>query len=225
MSQNPANALYPSKAYFMTKESNRQTVKTLHYFSGITLSLFIGIHLLNHLFSFAGPEAHMALMEKFRKVYRHPVIETMLVLVVLVQVVSGVKLLFNRKPKILAEKIQIYSGLYLSLFLVGHVGAVIASRQIEHLDTNFYYTAAGFNIYPAMLFFIPYYFLDVCAVSLHVASIHYLKTRSKWSSWLIGGTGILVSMLIVAGYTNFFQWRETPPKERAFIEKYFGKGD
>jgi len=208
----------------MTKENNRQAVKTLHYFTGITLSLFIGIHLINHLFSFAGPEAHIALMEKFRKVYRHPVIETFLFLVVLVQVVSGVKLLFNRQPKILAEKIQIYSGLYLSLFLIGHVGAVIASRQLEHLDTNFYYTVAGLNMYPATLFFIPYYFLDVCAISLHIASIHYLKTSSKKGAYLIGGTGILGAALIIAGYTNWFQWRETPPKERAFIEKYFGKG-
>ncbi|SHN44435.1 hypothetical protein [Chitinophaga sp. CF418] len=208
----------------MTKESNRQTVKTLHYFSGITLSLFIGIHLLNHLFSFAGPEAHIALMERFRKVYRHPVIETILLLVVLVQVVSGIRLLFNRNAKTLAEKIQIYSGLYLSIFLIGHVGAVIASRQLEHLDTNFYYTVAGFNMHPATFFFIPYYFLDVCAISLHIASIHYLKTRSKGGAYLIGGTGILVAMLIILGYTNCFQWRETPPKERAFIEKYFGKG-
>lgn len=208
----------------MTIGSNRQAVKTLHHFTGITLSLFIGFHLFNHLYSFAGPEAHIALMDKFRKVYRHPVIETILVLVVLTQVVSGIRLLFNRKPKILAEKIQIYSGFYLSLFLVGHVGAVIASRMIEGLDTNFYYTSAGFNMHPATFFFIPYYFLDVCAISLHIAAIHYLKTKSKWSSYLIGGTGIIAAMLIVAGYTNFFQWRDTPPKERAFIEKYFGKG-
>lgn len=208
----------------MTQESNRQAVKTLHYFSGITLSLFIGIHLLNHLFSFAGPEAHIALMEKFRKVYRHPVIETVLFLVVLIQVVSGIKLLFNRNAKTLAEKIQIYSGLYLSLFLIGHVGAVIEARLVENLDTNFYYTVAGLNMHPATFFFIPYYFLDVCAISLHIASIHYLKTRSKKGAYLIGGTGILVAALIIAGYTNFFQWRETPPKERAFIEKYFGKG-
>ncbi len=208
----------------MTKENNRQVVKTLHYFSGITLSLFIGIHLLNHLFALAGPEAHIALMEKFRKVYRHPVVETILVLVVAVQVVSGIRLLFNRKAKTWAEKIQIYSGLYLSVFLVGHVGAVIASRAIEDLDTNFYYTAAGFNLHPATLFFIPYYFLDVCAISLHIASIHYLKTKSKPGAYLIGGSGIVVAVLILAGYTNFFQWRETPPKERAFIEKYFGKG-
>lgn len=213
------------KAYFMAYKSNQEAVvKKLHYFTGLTLSLFIGFHLLNQLFALAGPEAHIALMEKLRKVYRHPVIETILLLVILIQVVSGIRLLFNRKKKTIAEKIQTYSGLYLSLFLIGHVSAVILSRQVEHLDTNFYYIAAGLNLNPATLFFIPYYFIDVCAISLHIASLHYLKTKSKWSSYLIGGTGILVAMLIIAGYTNFFQWREVPMEYRQFIEKYAGKG-
>lgn len=207
----------------MTTAGNRQTViKQLHYFSGITLSLFIGFHLLNQLFALAGPEAHIALMEKFRNVYRHPVMETILLSAVLIQVVSGIRLLFNRKEKITAEKIQIYSGIYLSFFLLIHVSAVIGGRLVAHLDTNFYFAGAGLNIYPATWFFVPYYFLAVCAISLHIAALHYLKTTSIWSSRLIAATGILASILIIAGYTNFFQWREIPLDYRLFIAQYFG---
>ncbi|WP_160716189.1 hypothetical protein [Chitinophaga solisilvae] len=199
-------------------------IRKLHYISGITLSLFISIHLLNHLFALAGPTAHIALMEKLRKVYRHPVIETILLLAVLTQVVSGIRLLFNRQRKLMAESIQIYSGMYLSFFLIVHVSAVIAGRLMAHLDTNFYFSGAGLNLYPVNLFFIPYYFLSVCAISLHIASLHYLKTKSGWSAGLIGAAGLTAALLIIVAHTNNFKWWEIPFEYRAFIEKYSGKG-
>jgi hypothetical protein len=211
------------KSRCMTNAGNRQIViKQLHYFSGITLSLFIGVHLLNQLSALAGPEAHMALMEKLRNVYRHPVIEGILLSAVLIQIVSGIRLLFNRKKKVTAEKIQVYSGIYLSFFLLIHVSAVMAGRLLAHLDTNFYFAAAGLNIYPATWLFIPYYFLAVCAISLHIAALHYLKTTSTRSAFLIGAAGVLAALLIIAGYTNCFQWREMPLEYRLFIRQYFG---
>jgi len=207
----------------MTNAGNRPTlIKQLHYGSGIVLSLFIGFHLLNQLFSLAGPDTHIAVMEKFRHVYRHPVIETLLLSAVFIQVVSGSRLLFNRKKKIIAEKIQLYSGIYLSFFLIVHVSAVIAGRLTAQLDTNFYFAGVGLNTYPATLFFIPYYLLAVCSISMHIASLNFLKTRSKWYSCLIGATGVLVALLIIAGYTNCFQWREMPLDYRLFIGQYFG---
>lgn len=204
--------------------SLKRVTRRMHYISGVTLSTFIAFHLLNQLFALAGPEAHIALMEKFRKVYRHPVVETLLLFAVLIQVVSGLRLLLNRQKKTIAESIQIYSGIYLSFFLVIHISAVVAGRQIEHLDTHFYFAGTGLNLYPATLFFIPYYFFSVSAVSLHIASLHYLKTRSGWSACLIGTVGIIASILIIAGYTDFFRWRGIPSEYRAFTEKYFGKG-
>ena len=144
----------------------RTTIRRLHYISGITLSVFIGFHLLNHLFALAGPATHIAFMEKLRTVYRQPIIETILLLAVVIQIASGIRLLFNRQKKMIAEKIQIYSGIYLSFFLIVHVSAIIAGRQIEHLDTNFYFAGAGLNLYPATLFFSPIislaFVLSVC---------------------------------------------------------------
>ncbi|MBO9733014.1 MAG: hypothetical protein J7623_30515 [Chitinophaga sp.] len=203
---------------------SKAAIKQLHYISGITLSVFIGVHLFNHLLALAGPDAHIGLMEKLRKVYRQPVIETILLLSVLTQVISGARLLFNQQKKTISESIQIWSGMYLSFFLTVHVSAVIAGRLVEHLDTNFYFAGAGLNLYPATLFFIPYYFLSVCAISLHIASLHYLKTKSKWSACTIGTVGIIASVLIMIGYTHCFNWWEIPLEYRAFISKYFGKG-
>lgn len=200
---------------------NRVKFKQLHYISGITLSVYIFFHLLNHLFSLIGPEQHLAVMEMLRKVYRNPIIESILLLAVVFQVLTGIRLIFQRQPKIAAEKIQVFSGLYLALFLIAHVAAVITGRSVENLDTNFYYAAAGMNLKPAMLVFIPYYFLSVVAISLHVGAIHYLKTRSKFA-YFIAATGIVVAFLIISGFTDCFSWREMPHEYRAFMERIFG---
>jgi hypothetical protein len=46
--------------------------------------MFIGCHLLNHLL-IIGPAIHIAWMERFRLVYRHPVIDILLRAAVLVE--------------------------------------------------------------------------------------------------------------------------------------------
>lgn len=93
---------------------------------------------------------------------------------------------------------------------------------MEHLDTNFYYAGVGLNYYPATFFFIPYYFLAVASISLHIASLHYLKTRATVTSYIIAGAGVLAAVLILIGYTGAFQWREVPPEYEDFIRQYFG---
>ena len=73
-------------------------MKKLHYYSGILITLFTGFHLFNHAWSIAGPEAHIALMDDLRIVYRNPVAETLLLLAVFFQVFSGLQF-FRRQRK------------------------------------------------------------------------------------------------------------------------------
>lgn len=200
-------------------------IKKIHYVSGVTLSFFIAIHLSNHLVALiGGPQMHIEWMDTFRKIYRTPLVETVLLLAVGFQVVTGIRLLLVKREKNLAQKIQVYSGLYLSFFLILHVAAVISGRYIEHLDTNFYYAGVGLNTFPGVYIFMPYYFLSVVAISLHVASLHYLKTNSKIAAQLIGGAGILAAVLIMVGFTNGFQWYAMPVDYLEFIQKSLGKG-
>lgn len=206
-----------------TSAPKRALFKKAHHISGIVLSVFIGFHLLNHLFALTGPDAHIRLMEAFRRVYRHPVAETLLLAATAFQVITGLRLLFSRNARLPAEKIQVYSGLYLSFFLSVHVSAVLMGRYVEGLDTNFYFAAAGLNLFPAGLCFVPYYFLAVSAISLHVAALHYLRTKSVKVSYAIAGSGILASVLILLGFTNFFHGYDMPAEYRQFIEGFFGK--
>jgi hypothetical protein len=208
------------------ENSNNKIVfsaKKWHYFSGIILSVFIAFHLFNQLASLIGPATHIEIMKFFRKIYRHPLIESILLLSVISQLFTGIKLLFSKtwKTLVMVEKIQVYSGLYLSFFLIIHVSAVLSGRYIIGLDTNFYYTGVGLNYYPATFFFIPYYFLAVASITLHISAIHYLKTKSLWSSLTIATIGSIVSILIIVGFTDYFHWRIVPLDYQNFIHESF----
>jgi hypothetical protein len=67
-------------------------LKKLHYFSRITISIFIGLHLLNHFYSLFGANAHIELMNDLRVVYRNVIVEAILLLAVVIQIISGIKL-------------------------------------------------------------------------------------------------------------------------------------
>ncbi|MCR5889383.1 hypothetical protein LRS06_16730 [Hymenobacter sp. J193] len=191
------------------------SIKRYHYWTGLLLSVFILAHLANHLVALWSVTAHLEVMEALRSVYRHPVVETSLLLAVVGQVFTGLRLYWRsrqqpRQP--LAGRIQIFSGLYLAFFLLVHTGAVLTGRAWFGLDTNLYFAAAGINTFPFSLFFVPYYFLAVTAVFLHLASLHYLKGRRIWGesgarrqALGIGGAGVLVALLILFAMTNQLQ--------------------
>jgi hypothetical protein len=171
-------------------------LKTLHFFSGLTLALFVGLHLFNHLWALAGPAAHIDMMAALRLVYRHPFVEALLLAAVVVQVVSGLRLRRKLRGQVVGfyPRLQLWSGLYLAFFLVVHVSAVMMGRFVLHLDTNFYYGAAGINFFPAMLFFLPYYSLACMAFFGHVAAIHAMKMRTS----LLGLTPVQQAHVMLA---------------------------
>lgn len=198
-------------------ELNR--LRRLHYVSGLTIATFAFWHLGNHLFSLCGAENHIELMQIFRIVYRNVFVEIVLLMAVVVQICSGVSLfLYKRKMQIFGfEKLQIYTGLYLALFFVIHVSAVLVGRLILNLDTNFYFGAAGLNSFPVNLFFIPYYGLAVMAFFSHIAAIHASKMKQNFlglnprnQSFVIIVLGFLITFLILFGMTNAFRGIDIP---------------
>ncbi|WP_420573538.1 hypothetical protein [Kordia sp.] len=194
-------------------------IKTIHYFSGLILSIFIGLHLFNHFMGIFGVESHLKTMDNLRYVYRNFVVESFLLLAVFAQIVSGLKLFFSiRSSKNnFYKKLQIWTGLYLAVFLCIHVGVVLTGRYILDLDTNFYFGVAGLNTFPLTLFFIPYYGLAIFSFFGHLSAIHYQKMKKtifgftvEQQSKLIVFTGILFTVLIIYGLTNGFTGIEIP---------------
>ncbi|MFZ6009210.1 MAG: hypothetical protein ACOYXT_02585 [Bacteroidota bacterium] len=188
--------------------------KKLHYHTGLTLSVFITLHLFNHLSSIIGVETHLELMETLRLIYRNVIVETILLLTVIFQIISGVSLFRAKRKAALFgfDKLHIWSGLYLAFFLVAHVSAVFVGRFLLHVDTNFYFGAAGLNDFPSGLFFYPYYGLAVLAVFAHFASVHYKKMEYNVAgltpyrqAQAILITGAIMTLTIFYGLTNGFR--------------------
>jgi hypothetical protein len=147
-----------------------KTERTLHRFGAVLVSIFVLAHLANHLAALGGIAAHLRFMETARLVYRQPVVESLLLSGVVVQAGSGLRLLvsgWKRRRGWLAW-LQAGSGAYLALFLLIHVSAVLVGRTVLGLDTNVHFAAAGLQAWPYSLFFVPYYFLAVLAVFVHL---------------------------------------------------------
>lgn len=204
------------------------TTTRLHYLSGLVLAVFIGMHLFNHLYSVAGADKHIMLMKGLRLIYRNILVETILLVSVVVQIVSGIKLFRkNRKTAFSSfEKLHLWTGLYLAVFFIIHVGSVLVGRTVLHLDTNFYYGVAGLNTFPFMLFFIPYYGLATISFFGHVAAIYHKKMKQVVSGWTPRGQakailalGILITGLMFYGLTNHFRGVKIPSEYHILIGK------
>lgn len=203
-------------------------MKRIHYISGIALTLFIGLHLFNHFWSIFGIEKHIEMMHMIRPVYRNIMVESILLFAVCVQILSGVKLVRKKRKEASSffEKLHVWSGLYLAFFLVIHVSAVMMGRFVLKLDTNIYFGIAGLNTFPYNLFFIPYYSLSVIAFFGHIAAIHSLKMKGKIlgvsvksQSFFFLLVGALLSIVLLAGFTNNFTGVEIPEAYHVLIGK------
>ena len=203
-------------------------MKRLHYFSGIIILIFVGFHLLNHVYSIFGINAHIQLMKDFRVVYRNIIIESVLLAAVAIQIFSGTKL-FLKKRKTAAgffEKLQIRTGLYLAFFLIFHVGVVLFGRYYLKLDTNLYFGVAGLNTFPYNLFFIPYYALAIISFFGHISAVHSKKMKTKIleigpikQSFAILFFGVILTVVIFYGLTNGFSGIEIPRAYDVLIGK------
>lgn len=204
------------------------SIKKLHYFFGITISIFVGLHLINHFYSIFGAKAHIELMNDFRIVYRNIIAEAILLFAVGIQIISGIKLFLKKRKTVsdFFERLQIWTGIYLAVFLIIHLSAVLSGRLILNLDTNFYFGVAGLNTFPLSLFFIPYYGLAIISFFGHISAVHSKKMKSKIlgiepikQSYIILIIGIILTLVILYGLTNGFNGVEIPREYNIMIGK------
>jgi succinate dehydrogenase/fumarate reductase cytochrome b subunit len=202
-------------------------LRKIHRAGAGVLGVFLTLHLFNHLLAIGGPEAHIHFMEAFRAVYRNRVVEVILLLCVASQVASGLTFVRRRwrdRHEGL-DLLQLGSGLYLAFFLLVHVGAALAGRMKFGLDTNFYYAAAGIHVLPYRYFFMPYYFLAVLAVLVHLSrALRWLaRDRLSPASMRVATTalsiaGLAAATLIVAAFSGGFYGITVPAKYLATFQ-------
>ena len=174
------------------------------------VALFVLLHLGNHLVALAGQPAHQRMLEALRLVYRHPLVEPLLLMVLACQLASGAVgawhlLRTGGSGRTLppVARLQAVSGLVLGGFVLVHVGAVLVGRAVLQLDTNFHFAAAGLHT-PWAWFFAPYYGLGVAALGVHLACAaqrHRPPQPGAWRRalpWLLGLGGAVLGALLVA---------------------------
>jgi len=201
--------------------------KRIHYLSGLFLAIFIGLHLFNHFMSIFGAETHLAVMESLRLIYWNIFVESLLLISVVIQIISGIKLIrkYKHVPVRFWEKLPIWTGFYLAAFLIIHVSAVFTGRLFLQLDTNFYFGAAGLNIFPYNLYFYPYYTLAIFSFFAHLACVHIKRmcfsvagiSPQKQAVGIIA-FGFVLTVVIFYGQTNGFAGAYLPEKYATYLD-------
>jgi hypothetical protein len=203
-------------------------MRRVHFISGLVITIFVGLHLFNHVSSIYGADKHIEIMNLLRHIYRNIFAEAILLLAILVQIISGIKLFKANRKKMTSQfdKLHIWTGLYLAIFLVFHLSAVLGGRYFLHLDTNFYFGVAGLNSFPFNLFFIPYYGLAIFSFFGHIASVHNKKMKSnvlnltpKHQAKAILLFGLILIPIIFYGLTNYFHGVQIPEEYNILIGK------
>ncbi|PHS29274.1 MAG: hypothetical protein COA85_00970 [Robiginitomaculum sp.] len=150
----------------------KNRLRQWHKISALILFAFIITHLFNHLSGLFGIEAYNAVQKLFRVVYRFPLIEVILLVVIVQQLFLGGILLFRSlrraRPQGFWEWAQVLSGGIFLFFMVEHLYALVMARLVFILDTNFSWPASVMSGPPFTYYFIPYYFLGVFALLTHI---------------------------------------------------------
>ena len=178
-------------------------LRRVHRASALLLVAFACAHIGNHLWALRGAAAHIELMDGLRLVYRHPLVEPLLLVGAGLQCVSGWALVISgwRRRTGWVAWLQAASGAGLASFLLVHVASVLYGRSVLGLDTNFYFAAAGLHAGSAAWFFGPYYFLAVVALFTHVgcALAWRVKAPAAQARRLLVGVAVLLGTAASAG--------------------------
>lgn len=165
-----------------------------------------------------------------RILYRNPIVEPLLLAASLVQMVLGLRLLLRGQQRGLRGKwarVQAISGGVFLYFLAEHLLAMALARWVNGLDTNFFWPASVMNGAPFVWYFVPYYFLGVVALFVHIGCALGLglprvgrHRDAATAFWLSTVCGALISALIVMTLLGVFFTIEMPGQWIAYLRQF-----
>ena len=194
-------------------------IRRFHQINALLLSLFICLHLLNHMTLLVGIELHLSTMSFLRLFYRPLLIEIPLYFLFSTQIMLGGALLAKRGwPSNRWGRAQYLSGVILALFLIQHAIAVLVTRySVPEIDTNIYWAASVVSRDPYLWYFAPYYAAGIVAMFVHIAAA--CRKREKWrdyANWIVL-LGIVSAGIIVP---SMMGWWGNPIKLPIEYENY-----
>lgn len=155
----------------------------------------------------------MAAQRVLRWLYQNPVGELLLMLAILCQAASGLKLWRETRPRPgvsqpRLRKYRRWSGAYLAFFLVAHTSAALIQRFVVGLEPNFYWAAAVLR-WPIVLWFVPYYCLGILSFFVHVGAAVWPRRVNSFAV-----VGAVSCLLIIGGLAGWFTSFELPAEYR-----------
>ena len=204
------NAVSPTRSGTSTR------LRVAHGIAGSIAAAYVLFHIFNHMFGLISPEAHAAVMDVGRTVYRAKFVEPLLVAVMLFQILSGLRMvwIWSETSADRYRMFQIATGLFMSVFILGHMNSVfIFARTWLNIPTDWAFAAglpAGLILDGWNIRLLPHYALGVFFVLAHLVSglrvvmlSHNVETLSANRFWWVGlSLSAAISMAIMFGMTG-----------------------
>jgi hypothetical protein len=105
--------------------------------ASLILALFVAPHLVNHTAGLLSGATHIEFMKQARQLYRAPIVEPLLLILIGFQIVSGT-LLVRRRLRSQSDffgSLQTLTGAYVGIYFLAHLTAVFGARYAG-TDTN-----------------------------------------------------------------------------------------
>lgn len=178
----------------------------------LLLGFFLLPHLFNHVVGVWGVEAHRATMKLLRHLYRNGVLEPLVISLFFFQILSGL-VLFRRKSAAatdLIDTLQTASGIYLAVFIAGHINSVFTLARYFGTETDYAWAVGlptGLLADAWNIRLVPHYSLAVfflvahlaCAARLIMRKHGVAAGRSGALVWGVTAGGVVLSIVITAG--------------------------
>jgi len=185
-------------------------MERLHKVTAAVVFAFLCLHFGNHFVGLEGREAHAQFMDAARLIYRHPIIELVVLLAFALEVITGIALarVIWRNGKDFVHQVQAATGMVVALFLVIHLLTLVYGRMVLNLDTNFYFAAAGLMTPGWRYAFYGYYGAGIFALFVHMGCIAYdifKKTNRPVGYLFLAGTtglGAYATWLLLMMYSG-----------------------
>jgi len=169
---------------------------------------FITLHLANHLMAFEGIKTYNHVLTCLRLIYCHPIVEVIILLAFFVQLICGLQhcreIWADKKDAI--HHIQAATGLYLGLFVIGHIAMIMVARYVYKLDTGFEFIAHSVRVDPWRYLALPAYGLAIMSGFIHLGCLTYHRLCHSHKALGYGlfialsGLGVYVTYLIYMGF-------------------------
>lgn len=152
-------------------------LRVAHGISALAIiAIFLALHLSTHLSGLAGPTTYDSVMKMFRHVYRTEVLQPVLVALFFFQILTGIYFVwrYTAAPSDRFRTFQIASGVYLAIYILGHMNSVfIFARTYLGIDTGWgFATGAPTGLVQDAwnIRLVPHYALGVFFVLSHIAA-------------------------------------------------------